>query len=45
MERTILEAVAKADLILCWVWRAARILGSIGIGLAISHFIEGVGRK
>jgi len=45
MERAILEAVARADLILCWVWRVTRILGIIGIGLAISHFIKGAGRK
>ena len=44
MERAILVAVARTDLILCWVWRVTRILGSIGIGLMISHFIERVRR-
>ena len=41
MERAILEAVARADLILCWAWRIGRLALCIAIGIAVGKRMVG----
>ena len=40
MERAILEAVARADLILCWVWRVAELPIGLGFAFMVIHLID-----
>lgn len=39
VERGILEAVARADLILCWAWRIGRLTLYIAVGIAVGKWM------